>query len=61
MDERFGDKLTVRIHTLDSEEAQGYTFKSSTNVLLENGANEWVPLGTALDKNKMAEFLSERL
>ena len=58
MDQRFGDKLKVRIHTLDSEEAKNYTFKSSTNVLFEN---EWVPLGTALDKDKMAEFLSQRL
>jgi len=58
MDERFGDKLEVGIHTLDSEEARGYTFKSSTNVLFEN---EWLSLETALDKEKMAEFLSQRL
>ena len=50
--------MTVRIHTMDSEEAKGYTFKSSTNVCFEN---EWVPLETALDKDKMADFLSQKL
>lgn len=58
MEERFGDRLAVRIHTMDSEEAKGYTFKSSTNVLFEN---EWVPLETVLDKDKMADFLSQKL
>lgn len=58
MDERFGDKLTVSVHTIDSEEAKGYAFNSSTNVLFEN---EWVPLETALDKDKMADFLSQKL
>jgi len=58
MQDKFGDKLNVKIHTLDSEEAKGYTFKSSTNVLF---AEEWLPLDVALDKEKMKQFLSERL
>ncbi|MBA2883127.1 hypothetical protein HNR65_003488 [Desulfosalsimonas propionicica] len=58
MQEKFGDKLETRIHTLDSEEAKQYTFKSPTHVLFEN---EWVPLKVALDKTKMEAFLNERL
>lgn len=58
MQEKFGSKLEARIHTIDSEEAKGYTFKSSTNVLFEN---EWVPLKVALDKSRMEEFLNQRL
>ncbi len=58
MQEKFSDKLNVRIHTMDSEEAKGYTFKSSTNILF---ANEWVPLDVALDQEKMEQFLSQKL
>ncbi|MCF8024153.1 MAG: hypothetical protein K9K82_01515 [Desulfobacteraceae bacterium] len=58
MQEKFGEKLETRIHTLDSEEAKKYTFKSPTHVLFEN---EWVPLKVALDKTKMEAFLNERL
>lgn len=58
MQEKFGSKLETRIHTIDSEEAKGYTFKSSTNVLFEN---EWVSLKVALDKSRMEEFLNQRL
>ncbi len=58
MQEKFGDKLNVKIHTLDSEEAKGYTFKSSTNVLF---ADEWLPLDVATDKEKMEDFLSKKL
>lgn len=58
MKEKFGDKLDVKIYTLDSEEAKGYTFKSSTNVLFQN---DWVPLDVATDKSKMESFLSQKL
>ena len=58
MEERFGDSLGVHIHTTDSEEARGYTFKSNTNVLFED---EWVPVEVAIDDKKMEEFLSRKL
>ncbi len=54
----FGDKITLNIYTTDSEEAQQYTFRSSTNVMFEG---DLLPLETALDMKKMEEFLSEKL
>lgn len=58
MKEKFGEKLDVKMLTTDSEEAKGYTFMSSTNVLFEN---EWVPLEVATDKSKMETFLSGKI
>jgi hypothetical protein len=60
MKEIYGDRLDVKIHTLDSEEAKPYTleFKGSTNVLLDK---KWVPLGVATDKSQMEAFLSGKL
>jgi len=54
----FGEKINLSIYTTDSEEAQKYDFKSSTNVLFEA---DMIPLKTALNNNKMKEFLSEKL
>jgi len=58
MKERSGAKLDVKVLTTDSEEAKGYTFKSSTNVLFRN---DLVPLDVATDKSKMETFLSQQL
>jgi len=60
MKEKYGDRLDVKVHTLDSEEAIPYAlaFKGSTNVLLDK---EWVPLGVATDQSQMETFLSERI
>ena len=58
MQEKFGDKLNVKIRTADSEEAKGYTFNSATNVLF---SKEWLPLNVAMDSEKMEDFLSNRL
>jgi hypothetical protein len=58
MKEKFGEKLDVKMYTTDSEEAKGYTFKISTNVLFEN---EWVSLDVATDKSKMETFLSGKI
>lgn len=58
MKEKFGAKLDVRIFTLDSEEAKGYSFKSSTNVLFQG---DLVPPDVATDKSKMEDFLSQKL
>jgi len=58
MKEKFGEKLDLKIFTTDSEEAKGYLFKGSTNVLFEK---EWVPVDIATDKDKMDTFLAQRL
>jgi hypothetical protein len=58
MKEKFGEKLNVKIYTTDSDEAKGYTFKGSTNVLFEN---DWVPLDVATDKGKMDTFMSMKI
>lgn len=60
MKEKFGEKLDVKIYTLDSKEAKPYflEFKGSANVRLND---EWVPLGVATDKSQMETFLSEKL
>nr|WP_035254269.1 hypothetical protein [Desulfatiglans anilini] len=58
MKEKFNGKLDVNIYTIDSEEARGYLFRSSTNVLFED---EWLPLDVATDRQKMEEFLSKNI
>ncbi len=58
MKEMFGEKITLKIHTMDSPEALKHNFRSSTNVLFEG---ELLPLTTALDEGKMEEFLKEKL
>ncbi len=60
MKDKFGERLDVKIFTLDSEEAKPYAqgFRGSTNVLLND---EWVPLDVAIDRGKMEDFLSQRL
>ncbi|MBL7178618.1 MAG: hypothetical protein ISS65_00200 [Desulfobacterales bacterium] len=58
MKEKFGGKLDVKIYTTDSEEAKGYAFKSSANVLFQN---DWVPLEVALSNEKMESYLKENL
>jgi len=50
--------LDVKIYSMDSQEAKGYTFKSSTHVLFQN---EPVPLAVATDRGEMESFLSGRL
>ncbi len=58
MEEMFGEKINLNIYSIDSKEARKYDFKSSTNVLFDG---QLIPLDTALDKNKMKDFLSEKL
>jgi len=58
MKEKFGGRLDVKIYTTDSEEAKGYLFKSSTNVLFQNN---WVPLDVALSEEKMESYLKEKM
>jgi len=54
----FGDKITLAIHTTDSEEAKEFDFRSSTNVLVNR---ELVPLDISTDKNKMKDFLEKNI
>jgi hypothetical protein len=58
MKEKYGERLELKIYTTDSKEAEGYDFRSSTNVLFEK---EIVPLDIATDKNKMDSFLSSKI
>ena len=54
----FGEKINLKIYTLDSIEAMQYKFKSATNVLLDSAM---VPLDISLDKEKMKNYLEEKL
>lgn len=54
----FGEKIRLNIFTTDSEAARSYNFRSSTNVLFDG---ELIPLDISLDKQKMTDFLSEKL
>lgn len=60
MKKKFGERLEVKIFTLDSEEAKPYAleFKGSTNLLFNK---EWLPLNIALETSKMEAFLTEHL
>ncbi|MBF0103421.1 MAG: hypothetical protein HQK77_21170 [Desulfobacterales bacterium] len=58
MKEVFGEKIELSIYTTDSEEAQKYDFRSSTNVLLND---ELIPLKVCIDRTKMQGFLTENL
>ena len=57
MKDNYGDRLELKMFTIDSEEAKGYHFKGSTNVLLDG---ERIPIDIATDVDKMDAFLSER-
>jgi hypothetical protein len=56
MKNKFGQRLDVKIFTLDSEDAKPYAhgLRGSTNVLLDN---QWVPLDVGIDRGKMEDFL----
>lgn len=58
MKERFGDRLELEVYTTDSPEALPYNFRSPTHVLFEG---EFIPLTTALDKEKLATYLAQRV
>jgi hypothetical protein len=58
MKEKYGDKLELQIYTTDSNEAEPYHFKSSTNVLLNQ---ELIPLEVSTDRSKMKDFLLKKI
>lgn len=55
MQERFGDKLSLEIHTVNSPEAAAHTLKGATNVFVNQ---EWVALDVATSTEKMEEYLN---
>lgn len=58
MQERFVDKLDLRIFLNSSEEAKNYTLKASTSVFVDE---EPVALGIATNSEQMADYLQEVL
>ncbi len=58
MKESYGERLELKMFTSDSEEAKGYHFKGSTNVLFDK---ESIPIDIATDVDKMDAFLSQKL
>ncbi|OPX39938.1 MAG: hypothetical protein B1H11_01650 [Desulfobacteraceae bacterium 4484_190.1] len=58
MKNMFGEKINLSIYTTDSEKARKYDFRRATNVLFED---DLVPLKISLDKQKMKDFLLEKL
>jgi len=54
MQERFGERLALKIHLASSPEATNYPLKGATNVFV-NG--EWVALDVATSKEKMTAYL----
>ena len=60
MKQRFGEKLDVQIYTMASEEARDYLqdFMGATNVFLDKVR---LPLPVVIDREKMEEFLTQKL
>lgn len=58
MRQKYKHDLEVAIFTTDSEEAKGYTFKTSTTVLFND---EVIPIDIATDKTKLETFLAQKL
>ena len=58
MKEKYADRLAVKIHRMDSKEAESYRFRSSTNVLFDRKP---VPVQIATDGEQMDSFLSSRI
>ena len=55
---KYKHDLDVSIFTTDSEEAEGYTFKSSTTGLFND---EVIPIDIATDETKFEIFLEQKL
>lgn len=58
MKQKYGDRLDLKIYTVDSKEAEPYQLKSATNVFFEQ---EYVPVDIATDITAMDAFLSAKL
>lgn len=55
MQERFGGRLDLKIHTVNSPETAAYPLKGATNVFVEQ---EWVALDVATSMEKMEAYLN---
>ncbi len=58
MQERFRDRLDLKIHTTNSPEAATYPLKGATNVFVNQ---EWVALDVATSTEKMEDYLNKIL
>lgn len=58
MKHKYGDRLDLKIYTVDSKEAEPYQLKSATTVFFEQ---EHVPVDIATDSSAMDAFLSAKL
>lgn len=58
MKEKYGDKIDLKIYLSHSEEAQKYKLKSAASALVDE---ELIPLDVATDKDRMNNFLSEKM
>jgi len=58
MKKNFGDSILLNIYRNDSQEAENYVIRSSTNVFVND---ESVPLDVALSNDKMNAYLKERI
>jgi len=58
MKDRFGEKIDVATHLVDSEEAAKHELRGSTTVFVNN---EWVSLDVATSADKMADYIENIL
>lgn len=58
MKDRFGEKIVVATHLVDSEEAAKHELRGSTTVFVNN---EWVSLDVATSADKMAAYIENIL
>ena len=58
MKDRFGEKLDVAIHLVDSEEAAKYELRASTTVFFNE---EWVALDIATSEGRMQAYIEQKM
>lgn len=56
MKDRFGERIDLAIHLVDSEEAAKYELRASTSVFIDG---ELVPLDVATNADKMEAYLAD--
>ncbi len=58
MQERFGNRMNLKIHLANSPEAAAYPLKGATNVFI---GREWVSLDVATSAEQMEAYLNKIL
>ncbi len=58
MKDRFGEKIDVALHLVDSEEAAKHELRGSTTVYVND---EWVPLDVATSADRMQTYIEQEL